>query len=73
VCARFVTNTAEFGPGEMLGHVGALFAFAVILVWASVRRVRNMTMGLIHSTGVDQAQHCKPLGHAPPGPHRTFS
>ena len=34
----------DAGPGEMLGHVGALLAFAVILVWASVRRVRKMTM-----------------------------
>jgi ABC-2 type transport system permease protein len=34
----------DAGPGEMLSHVGALFAFAVILVWASVRRVRKMTM-----------------------------
>ena len=33
----------DAGPGEMLGHVGALVAFAVILVWASVRRVRKMT------------------------------
>jgi len=32
------------GPGEMLGHVGALVAFAVILVWASVRRVKKTTM-----------------------------
>ena len=34
----------DAGPGEMLGHVGALIAFATILVWASVRRVRKMTM-----------------------------
>lgn len=34
----------DAGPGEMLGHVGALVAFAVILVWASVRRIRKTTM-----------------------------
>jgi len=34
----------DAGPTEMLGHVGALLAFAVILVWASVRRIRKMTM-----------------------------
>ncbi|HMG55313.1 MAG TPA: ABC transporter permease [Kofleriaceae bacterium] len=33
----------DAGPGEMLGHVAALVAFAVILVWASVRRVSRMT------------------------------
>jgi len=33
----------DAGPGELLGHVAALVAFAVILVWASVRRVSRMT------------------------------
>jgi ABC-2 type transport system permease protein len=33
----------DAGPGEMLGHVAALVAFAVVLVWASVRRVSKMT------------------------------
>jgi ABC-2 type transport system permease protein len=34
----------DAGPGEMLGHVAALVVFAVVLVWASVRRVSKMTM-----------------------------
>lgn len=33
----------DAGPGEMLVHVLALVAFAVLLVWASVRRVSKMT------------------------------
>jgi len=33
----------DAGPGEMLGHVLALIVFAVVLVWASVRRVSKMT------------------------------
>jgi len=33
----------DAGPGEMLGHVLALVAFAVLLVWASVRRISKMT------------------------------
>jgi ABC-2 type transport system permease protein len=31
------------GPGEMVGHVLALVAFAVVLVWLSVRRVSKIT------------------------------
>jgi len=34
----------DAGPTEMLGHVLALLAFAVILVWASVRRISKMTI-----------------------------
>jgi len=34
----------DAGPGEMLGHVLALVVFAVVLVWASVRRVSKMTV-----------------------------
>ncbi|HEX2686939.1 MAG TPA: ABC transporter permease [Kofleriaceae bacterium] len=34
----------DAGPTEMLGHVLALSVFAVVLVWASVRRVSKMTM-----------------------------
>jgi ABC-2 type transport system permease protein len=34
----------DAGPMDMLGHVGALVAFAVILVWASVRRVSKITV-----------------------------
>ena len=34
----------DAGPLEMTGHVLALVAFAVILVWLSVRRVSKMTM-----------------------------
>lgn len=34
----------DAGPGEMLGHVVALLVFAVILVWASVRRISKITM-----------------------------
>jgi len=34
----------DAGPSEMLVHVGALVAFAVILVWASVRRVSKISM-----------------------------
>jgi len=34
----------DAGPGEMLGHVAALVVFAVVLVWASVRRVSKMTL-----------------------------
>jgi ABC-2 type transport system permease protein len=34
----------DAGPGEMLGHVAALVAFAVFLVWLSVRRVSKMTL-----------------------------
>ena len=33
----------DAGPGEMLGHVLALVVFAIVLVWASVRRVSKMT------------------------------
>jgi ABC-2 type transport system permease protein len=34
----------DAGPGELLLHVGALVAFAVILVWASVRRVSKISI-----------------------------
>jgi ABC-2 type transport system permease protein len=34
----------DAGPSEMLGHVAALVAFAVVLVWLSVRRVSKMTV-----------------------------
>jgi ABC-2 type transport system permease protein len=34
----------DAGPGELLVHVGALVAFAVILVWASVRRVSKISI-----------------------------
>src|SRR5262249_39874623 len=34
----------DAGPAEMAGHVLALLAFAVLLVWLSVRRVSKMTM-----------------------------
>jgi ABC-2 type transport system permease protein len=34
----------DAGPGELLLHVGALVAFAVILVWASVRRVSKISL-----------------------------
>jgi ABC-2 type transport system permease protein len=34
----------DAGPGEMLGHVLALTVFAIVLVWASVRRVSKMTI-----------------------------
>ena len=33
----------DAGPGETLGHVLALVVFAIVLVWASVRRVSKMT------------------------------
>ena len=33
----------DAGPGEMAAHVGALVAFAVALVWLSVRRVSKIT------------------------------
>ena len=34
----------DAGPGEMVGHVLALLVFAVVLVWASVRRISKITM-----------------------------
>jgi len=34
----------DAGPGEMLGHVLALVVFAVVLVWASVRRISKITV-----------------------------
>jgi hypothetical protein len=34
----------DAGPSEMLVHVLALVAFAVILVWASVRRVSKISL-----------------------------
>lgn len=34
----------DAGPSEMLGHVLALVVFAVVLVWASVRRVSKITV-----------------------------
>ena len=34
----------DAGPSELLVHVGALVVFAVVLVWASVRRVSKMTV-----------------------------
>jgi ABC-2 type transport system permease protein len=34
----------DAGPSEMLAHVLALVAFAVALVWLSVRRVSKMTV-----------------------------
>ena len=34
----------DAGPSEMLGHVLALIVFAIVLVWASVRRVSKMTV-----------------------------
>jgi ABC-2 type transport system permease protein len=33
----------DAGPGELAAHVGALVAFAVVLVWASVRRVSKIS------------------------------
>jgi ABC-2 type transport system permease protein len=34
----------DAGPTELIGHVAALTVFAVLLVWASVRRVSKITM-----------------------------